>query len=381
MRFILFFIILFVFSECKQAPKRESEEIILEIDGLMVNRDSVLKLASGIQIKIIDTGYWVCNLVKQQDQFYSLLDIPYNLHGMSFAKNDNHHPVIRNISGKSMFSDKGLKPALCATPWNTIMWVTEDQKGGQILRENNNSVLSEFPLDVSGNIVSIHAVMSKSGNNIIYLISNTEEASFLYKLVEEKSSDNGHYISYIYDLKSSNWQLVSDGNAVKGFGEVLGDICEGSVHGNLFISALPRIQNFAMHGLIFELSEAGEPDVSTFATCKPYLINGENNLLSHAHHLNYSGGHLWLTTSIPSKPNAMNEYSNFGNNALIVIPGRGIQEGIPVRIATAPANGVFVGIVADENKNSLYSWLLEPGGKSVLIEFQGETLEKIFSSK
>ncbi len=376
MRLFIFLLVILALGECKPPAKSNVVESELDISGVPVNLDTTMTLAQGIQQTRLDSGTWALDFVGSGNQYFTLI----GKHSSPIENNANEHVglnFIQDLSQNKLKTTSGNPTCLGNTPWNSLIWIEQNKATGNVLFEKIEGDIHQISLNIKGEIVAMEAVQSSSGNQVYYLLVDENDVSQLYKMVRKKGNSEKHVTSFVYDLESSHWLPETQQNQVKGFGDYLADICVGSDNGSLFISALPRIRHLPMHGLIHKLSEAGEGDVSTYASCKPYIIHGENNFLSHARHLAYSGGNLWLTTSIPPAKWNTEFYHTFGNNSLMVIPGKGLQEGIPVRLVTAPPKSAFVGLILNAKKSAVYSWLVEQNGKCTLIEFKGETIQKL----
>lgn len=231
-------------------------------------------------------------------------------------------------------------------------------------------------------------VMAKAGNVVVYS-GDDKKDEFIYKFISKAKDNFDEGVLYAADVKNGKWLpldlklspilkkhfssqidvLTYARFAAKILGATPMDRPEDfEIHphtGEIYLTLTNNSNNKNYHGSIFKISETnGDYNSLTFSS-EHFALGGQMNGFSCPDNLTFDqNGNLWVATDIAGKSLGKEQYKQFGNNGLFVIPTSGDQAGKPIQVASAPTDAELTGLCFSPDYKTLFMSVQHPGETS-----------------
>ncbi len=122
-------------------------------------------------------------------------------------------------------------------------------------------------------------------------------------------------------------------------------------------------------GHLLKLVEKDNDPLSMEFESSTFLAGGEELGFACPDNLAFDPkGNLWFTTDISGSSVGVDPYIPFGNNSLFVVPSKGKNAGLPIRVATAPVDAEFTGPCFSPDGKTLFLSIQHPGEQSTGLD-------------
>lgn len=393
-----------------EGKRNQEEHQPFELKPVIAGVYETLQLSEGVESEVLDSCEWPFALAVWNkglmatsyphaligDRAERKPDRPYNLQTLLNAK---------GLPQSSIELTSGYQSGLFPAPWGGILvGVMPFIQGERLVKGNiwwiNDSSAVKLEALGKASFVGLFALQTPNGRAVIYYTDQGNHESYLYKFVADSGADLRNGKVYVCDVHAGNWipmdvssnvvlkekygnnqKLLANLNeAVHLAGVHMVDpfswIQMDPINGNILVSAMPQKEKSRMFGGLYQLAEAGGQYDGTFFKASSFVFAGLHLNFTHvSQFLTDSRLNLWVATGIPPGEIGSPEYTVFGGNALMVMPRKGLQSRLMLRLAVAPGKGSFRGLLLDPKKRHIYTFLLSETGKAALLRLKGPAID------
>lgn len=377
------------------------------------------RTAEQIEIERKAVGGSILHIRKLEGQWHFVADSKYNRRLDAFTP----IPLVTDkpILGHRQAIGTLGNCAGGVTPWGTVLTCEENyqnfvsdvsfETGKRVHHDNSEDYLSwmkfvKLPPEHYGWVVEVDLKTGKSkkltamgrfsrecatcvvapdGRTVAYSGDDTEN-EHLYKFVASKPGSLERGLLYVADIKAGRWLPLSrrlDPRLKKAFADdtemlvrtrdaakIVGatpldrpeDIEIDPISGAIIVSLTNNKKAGNPFGSLLKIVEkdsnplAVEFSASTFKAGSPETgFACPDNLVFDRQ------GNLWMTTDMSGTSMWRAPYESFGNNSLFVIPAKGPDAGIPLRVINAPVGAELTGPMLSPDGKTLFLSVQHPG--------------------
>lgn len=399
----------FIAVSCNLKKEEQTEDTAFELRPVIAGEYETLQLAEGVEAEMVDSCDWPYSFTVWNK---SLLvgHYPHSLIGnIAKSKADKAYTpgtylYPGELSEKQLNATAGYQTGLFPAPWGGVLMAAMPFQNGERFVKGNIWWLKDstaVKLDALGSssFVGLFALETAQGRAVIYYSDQGIRESYLYKFVADSGTDLSAGRVYVCDVHAGNWipmdvefnavlkekygnnknLLLNLNEAVHFAGIHMVDpfscIQMDPLNGNILLSAMPEKQKTRMFGGLYQIAEAGGKYDGTYFKASSFIFAGLHLNFTHvSHFMTDSKLNIWVVSGIPEAEVGSPEYTVFGGNALMVMPRRGPQSRLMLRVAVAPGKERFSGLIIDSKKKHLYTFLISTSGKAKLLRLKGKGL-------
>lgn len=395
---------------CKVNNENEDKNAPFELKQVISGEYETLQLAEGVEAEVLDSAEWPYAMAVWKKGLM-VSSYPHALIG-----NPEKSKATKPYSLKTLMTDiplsadvlrstEGYQSGIFPSPWGGMLVAAMPFKegdlfaGGNIWWVNDSGAVKLDALGVSS-FVSVFALLTPEGRAVIYYTDQGVHEGYLYKFVADQGTDFRKGKVFVCDFHAGNWipldvefnavlkekynnnqKLLSRLNEAVHFSGVhmvdpFSHLQMDPLNGNILISAMPQKEKDRMFGGIYQIAEVGGKYDGAYFKASSFIFAGLHFNFTHVSQFLTDFNHnIWVVSGIPSYDIGSPEYKAFGGNALIVMPRKGPQSRLMLRVAVAPGKDRFSGLLLDTKKKHLYTFLVSVDGRSKLLRLKGKGIE------